>query len=144
MAVLSHASLAEAFIIWWNKGRSTYWKIDIFKITCKLLLCLGVEKTIAWQQIPSIPCSEKIRKYLQIEPFSAVAIHNLVCCNRSSFSGLVTIFPITLRHKELLVIVCIPVVASFSSSISVFFYILLPGARQHSRIYCNIYQDDHP
>ena len=25
-----------------------------------------------------------------------------------------------------------------------FVYILLPGARQHSRIYCNIYQDDHP
>jgi len=126
---------------------STNQKIDIFKITCRVLLCLGVgliKKTLAWQQILCITCSGKIEKYLQIESFSAVAIRNLVCCNQSSFSGLVTIFPITLKHKELFVIVCIPVVALFSSSIGVFFYILLPGARQLSRIYCNIYQDVHP
>ena len=45
-------------------------KIDIFKITCKVLLCVGVgliKKTLAWQQIPCIPCSGKIEKYLQIE-----------------------------------------------------------------------------
>ena len=58
------------------------------------------ENTIAWQQIPYIPCSGKIEKYLQIEPFSAaVAICNFVCCNQSSFSGLVTIFPLTLRNN---------------------------------------------
>ena len=59
-------------------------KIDMFKITCKVLLCVGVgliKKTLVWQQIPCIPCSRKIKKYLQIEPFSAVAICNLVCCN---------------------------------------------------------------
>jgi len=93
-------------------------------MTCKVLLCVGVgliKKTLAWQQIPCIPCSGKIEKYLRIKPFSAVAICDLVCCNQSSFSGLVTIFPITLRHKELLVIICIPAVASFSSSIGIFF-----------------------
>ena len=125
-------------------------KIIIFKITCiaSILLFVGmglIKKILAWQQIPCIPCSGKIEKYLQIEPFTAVAICNLVCCNQSSFSGLVTIFPITLRHKQLPTIVFIPAVASFSSSIGVFFfYILLPGARKHSRIYCNINQDDHP
>ena len=70
-------------------------KIDIFKITCKALLCVGVgliKKILAWQQIPCNPCSGKIEKYLQIEPFLAVAICNFVCCNQSSFSGLVTIF----------------------------------------------------
>ena len=44
-------------------------KIDIFKITCKVLLCVGVsliKKTLAWQQILCITCSEKIEKYLQI------------------------------------------------------------------------------
>jgi len=83
-------------------GRVRKPKIDIFKITCKMLLCVGVgliKKTLAWQKIPCIPCSGKIEKYLQIESFLAVAIRNLVCCNQSSFSGLVTIFPITLRHK---------------------------------------------
>ena len=78
---------------------STNQKIDIFKITCKVLLCVGmglIKKTLAWQQIP---CRGKIEKYPQIEPFLAVAICNLVCCNQSSFSGLVTIFPLTLRHK---------------------------------------------
>ena len=59
-------------------------KIDIFKITCKVLLCVGVgliKKTLAWQQILCITYSEKIEKYLQNESFSAVAIRNLVCCN---------------------------------------------------------------
>ena len=64
-----------------------------------------IKKTLAWQRIPCIPCNGKIEKYLQIKPFLAVAICNLVCCNQSSFSGLVTIFPIILRHKKLLVIV---------------------------------------
>ena len=77
-------------------------KIDIFKTICKVLLCVGVgliKKTLTRQQIPCIPCSGNIEKYLQIEPFTAVAIRNLVCCNQLSFSGLVTIFPLTLRHK---------------------------------------------
>ena len=81
---------------------STNRKINVFKITCKVMLCLGVgliKKTLAWQQIPCIPCSGKIEKYLQIDQFSAVAIYNLVCCNQSSFSGLVTIFPLTLSNK---------------------------------------------
>ena len=73
-----------------------------FKITYKVLLCVGVgliKKTLTWQQIPCIPCSVKIEKYLQIEPFSAVAILNFFCCNQSFISGLVTIFPIILGHK---------------------------------------------
>ena len=96
------------FLLSINLIGSTNRKIDIFKITCKVLLCVGVgliKKTLAWK-IPCIRCSGKIEKYLQIELFSAVAICNLVWCNQSSFSGLVTIFPITLRHKQLLVYTC--------------------------------------
>ena len=73
--------------------RSANRKIDIFKITCKVLSCVGVGLIKAWQQILCIPYC------LKIEPFLAVGICNLICCNQSSFSGLVTIFPITLRHK---------------------------------------------
>jgi len=42
-------------------------KFDIFKSTPKLLSCVGVEKTLEWQQILAIPSSENILKYDKIE-----------------------------------------------------------------------------
>ena len=77
-------------------------KIDIFKITCKVLFCVGVgliKKTLMWQQIPCIPCSGNIKKYLEIEPFLAVAFCNLVHFSQLSFSRFMSIFPLTQRHK---------------------------------------------
>jgi len=47
-------------------------KIDIFKLTPKLLSCVGVgliKKTLEWQQILSIPSSEIIVKCIKIEQF---------------------------------------------------------------------------
>jgi len=53
---------------------------DIFKIACKVLLCVGVrliKKTLTWQQISCIPCSGNVKKYLRIEPFSPMAFRDL-------------------------------------------------------------------
>ena len=56
-------------------------KIDIFKFTCKLLLCVGVgliKKTLEWQQISPIPSSETTVKYVKIELFMVAVFCNLV------------------------------------------------------------------
>ena len=62
----------------WTLIGCTNQKIDILKLTCKLLLCVGVgliKKTLEWQQIS--PSSENIIKYVKIELLVVAIFCNL-------------------------------------------------------------------
>jgi len=77
-----------------SKVGSANWKINIFKITCKVCRDSILKRTLTWQQLPCIPCSGNLKKYLRIEPFLPVAFWDLVCCSQCSSPSFVGVYPV--------------------------------------------------